>query len=262
MKRMSRFLPTSLRPRGEADEHYEMVHHRFAMRMFRDHVPSVTRYATNHAVAQYDLNGTFRLRPTDAWRFIVLEFDEPAADADGDAGDGATGRAADKGGKEWLPAWAEHAIVTDHTNFLREVRPFEVTPTIAVDRRSGQTSLAKYLVEVEDTGAGPQAAAKARDAVREAFAAAAPDAFGLRLHIANDVVREAEMAAVNEPGQAYTGRYRDRTDMYAIDELYFDHTVWGEEFFAAPAVRPALVPRTGVRVAVYAVTELVGVDRS
>lgn len=259
MKRMSRFLPTALRPRGEADEHYETVHHRFAMRMFRDHAPTVTRYATNHATAQYDLASTFRLPPGDAWRFIVLEFGDPAADAGGDAdGPASSG----SGGKEWLPAWAEHAIVTDHTNFLREVRPFEVTPSVAADRRSGQTSLAKYLVEVEDTGAGAGAAADVLASVREAFADAAPDAFGLRLHIANDVVREAEMGAVNEPGQAYTGRYRERTGMYAIDEMYFDHTVWAEEFFASPAVRPALAPRTGVRAAVYAVAELVGVDRS
>jgi hypothetical protein len=248
MKRMSRFLPTTSRPRAEADEHYVMVHHRFAMRMFRDHAPTVTRYATNHAVAQFDLAATFRQRPADAWRFIVLEFGAPAEDG--------------SGGKEWLPSWAERAIVTDHTNFLREVRPFEVTPAIAADRRSGQTSLAKYLVEVEDTGAGPAAATEALTEVRSAFAAAADGAFGLRLHITNDVVREAEMAAVTEPGQAYTGRYREQTPMLAIDELYFDHTVWAEEFFAGPAVRPALFARTGIRVAVYAVAELVGVDKN
>ncbi|TDC58543.1 hypothetical protein E1281_00910 [Actinomadura sp. KC345] len=260
MKRISRFLPTALRPRDEADEHYVMVHHRFAMRMFREHAPTVTRYATNHATAQYDLASTFRRRPADAWRFIMLEFGDPAVAAgaghDGDAGGPSVGR----GGKEWLPTWAEHAIVSDHTNFLREVRPFEVTPSVAVDRRSGQTSLVKYLIEIEDTGAGSDAGVF--ESVRSALAEAAPDAFGLRLHIANDVVREAEMAAVSEPGQAYTGRYRERTGMYAIDEMYFDHAVWAEEFFASLAMRPALAPRTGVRVAVYAVTELVGVDRS
>ena len=261
MKRISRFLPTTLRPRDEADEHYVAVHHRFAMRMFRDHAPAVTRYATNHATAQYDLASTFRLRPADAWRFIVLEFGDPAVDAGAGADGDADGSGSGHGGKEWLPAWAEQAIVNDHTNFLREVRPFEVAPSVAVDRRSGQPSLAKYLVEVEDTGAGAGVAAGVLESVRGAFADAAPDAFGLRLHIANDVVREAEMAAVSEPGQAYTGRYRERTGMHAIDEIYFDHTVWAEEFFASPAVRPALAQRTGVRVAVYAVTELVGVDR-
>lgn len=247
MKRMSRFLPTTLRPLAEADEHYVMVHHRFAMRMFREHAPTVTRYATNHAVAQLDLAATFRKRPTDAWRFVLLEFAAPDSDEDA-------------GGKEWLPSWAERAIVNDHTNFLRDVRPFEVTPSTAADRRTGQTSLAKYLVEVEDTGAGVAAADAALAEIRSAFAGA--DAFGLRLHITNDVVREARMAAVDEPGQAYTGQYQDRTPMLAIDELYFDHTVWAEEFFAGPSVRPALFARTGVRVAVYAVTELVGVDKN
>ena len=259
MKRISRFLPTALRPRHEADEHYEAVHHRFAMRMFREHAPAVTRYATNHAAARYDLASTFRLRPADAWRFIVLEFGDPAAEEGAGGGDGDDPDPR-RGGKEWLPAWAENAIVADHTNFLREVRPFEVAPSVAVDRRTGQTSLAKYLIEVEDTGSG--AGAEVLDSVRGALADAAANAFGLRLHIANDVVREAEMAAVDEPGQAYTGRYRERTGMHAIDEMYFDHTVWAEEFFASPAVRPALLARSGVRVAVYAVAELVGVDRT
>jgi hypothetical protein len=246
---MSRFLPTTLRSRADADEHYEMVHHRFAMRMFRDAAPSVTRYATNHATAQYDLASTFRQRPTEAWRFIVLEFEPPTEG-------GATG------GKEWLPAWAERAIVNDHTNFLREVRPFEVRPSVGIDRRSGQTSLAKYLLEVEDVSAGVDAAKAVLDGVRSAVASTSDSAFGLRLHIANDVVREAEMAAVTEPGQAYTGRYRDVTPMLAIDEFYFDHTVWAEEFFAGTGPREALRTVAGVRVGLYRVTELVGVDRS
>jgi hypothetical protein len=250
VKRMSRFMPTTRRPRAEADDHYVMVHHRFAMRMFRDAAPTVTHYATNHAVAQLDLAGTFRQIPTDAWRFIVLEFAPPTADSES----GTTG------GKEWLPAWAERAIVNDHTNFLREVRPFEVTPEVRLDRRRGQTSLAKFLIEVEDTGAGPEATGAALDEIRAALAG--PEVFGYRLHIANTVAREAEMAAVTEPGQAYTGRYRDTTTMAGIDELYFDHLVWGEEFFASAGVRAAFAPRAGVRAGVYAVTELVGVDRN
>jgi hypothetical protein len=243
---MSRFMPSERLPRDEADAHYERIHHRFAMQMFREHAPGVRRYAINHATSRFDLNGTFQARPT-SWRFVILEFEDVQAEGGG--------------GKEWLPSWAESAIVDDHTNFLREVRPFEVEPRVLVDRRSGQTSLVKYLLEVEARGDDVAAAERARDAIRDAVVEAADAAFGIRLVIANAVVREAEMAAVIEPGQAYAGRFLDATGMTAIDELYFDHRVWGQEFFNAPAVRAALRPVPGVRIAVHEIQELVGVDR-
>lgn len=243
MKRFSRFLPSERIPLAQADTHYEQIHHRFAMRMFREHAPTVTLYATNHAIGQFDLSGTFRRAPQ-AWRFVIIELPDPGADGTA-------------GGKEWLPSWAERSIVDDHTNFLREVRPFEVDPTVLIDRRTQQTSLVKYVVEVEAAG---DDVAPAREVHAElAEAVAASEAFGLRLAVHNRVVREAEMAPVAEPGQAYTGRYRERTSMVAMDELYFDHRDWGEECFRHLAER--LRPRPGVRIGAYAVEELVGVDR-
>jgi hypothetical protein len=244
MKRLSRFLPSERITLQQADEHYELLHHRFAMRMFRDHAPTVRLYATNRAVGQYDISGTFRRRPS-SWRFVIIELpdaDEPGAEA---------------GGKEWLPPWAERTIVDDHTNFLREVRPFEVAPTTLVDRRTVQTSLVKYLLEVEAVGDDRSAAEAAYERLAEAIAGS--DAFGLRLAVQNRALREAEMAAVTEPGQAYTGRYRESTTMIGIDELYFDHRDWGEECFRGLA--DLLRPQAGVRLALHAVEELVGVDR-
>ncbi|WP_028653518.1 hypothetical protein [Nocardioides halotolerans] len=246
MKRMSRFLPSQLVSRSDADHHYEQLHHRFAMRMFREHAPSVARYATNHAVARRDLTGGFGAAPT-SWRFVILEFD------DAPAGD-------DTGGKEWLPGWAETTIVDDHTNFLREVRPFEVTPTVLVDRRGGQLSTAKFLLEVEAEDEADPAPARARLGELSAALSAAP-VFGLRLVTRNDVVREAAMDPVREPGQAYAGAFLQRTTMIAFVEVYTDHPDHGAELLAGPDVAPLLRRQPGVRIAVHRVDELVGVDR-
>jgi hypothetical protein len=212
--------------------------------MFRDHAPTVRLYATNHAIGQFDLSGTFRRRPA-AWRFVIIELPDPGDES------------AAAGGKEWLPPWAERSIVDDHTNFLREVRPFEVAPTTLVDRRTQQTSLVKYLLEVEAVGPDRGPAEAAYAAIGDAVAAS--DAFGLRLAVRNRAVREAELAAVAEPGQAYTGRYLDATSMVGIDELYFDHRDWAEECFRG--VADLLRPQPEVRIGLYAVEELVGVDR-
>ena len=250
MKRVSRFLPSERCTRAEADHHYEWVHHRFAMRMFRDHAPSVRLYATNHAVAQFDLAGTFLARPR-AWRFVILDVDDPPADDS-------------LGGKEWLPSWAERSIVDDHTNFLREVRPFEVEPSLLVDRLTKQTTLAKYLVEIEAAGTGDDAVAAANasyERISDVVRSEGSNAFALRLAVRNRALREAEMVAVTEPGQAYAGRYLPSTTMCGIDELYFDHRDWAAEFFRSPPVREALTLDPAVRVGVYAVEELVGVDR-
>lgn len=247
MKRFSRFLPSQRVPQWQADEHYEQIHHRFAMRMFREHAPTVSLYATNHAIGQFDLLGGFKRAPA-AWRFVILELPDPGAEPP---------EGAPAGGKEWLPAWAERSIVDDHTNFLREVRPFEVDPTVLVDRRTQQTSLVKYVVEVEATDADRAPARELHAQLAQAIGAG--ELFGLRLAVHNRVVREAEMAAVTEPGQAYTGRYLDDTSMVAMDELYFDHRDWGEEGFRGLAEH--LRPRPGVRIGAYAVEELVGVDR-
>lgn len=247
MKRMSKFLPSRRCSRQEADDHYEAVHHRFAMRMFREHAPLVRRYATNHAVAQLDLAGTFRRRP-DAWRYVILEVDDPPADEL-------------SGGKEWLPAWAERRIVDDHTNFLRDVRPFAVEPETLLDLRNGQETLVKYLVEFEALGEDRGPAVEACAAFRRTLAEVAPSAFGFRLAVANGVEREAAMVEVQEPGQAYAGRYLPSTSMVALDELYFDHRDWGAELFADERIREAVAPGDGVRAGVYAIEELVGVDR-
>ena len=248
MKRMSRFLPSERCTVEQADFHYEAVHHRFAMRMFREHAPTVRLYAINHAIAQLDLAGTFLQRPA-AWRFVILDLAEPE-------------EGSQLGGKEWLPSWAEQAIITDHTNFLREVRPFEVEPRSVVDRRTEQTSLAKYLIEVDAVDEGGRAAARETyDRIWDAIGVAGEDAFGLRLAVENRALREAEMAPVLEPGQAYTGRYRPDTAFQGFGELYFDHRVWAEEFFRRPEIAAAVSARAGVHVGVYAINELVGVDR-
>jgi hypothetical protein len=87
--------------------------------------------------------------------------------------------------------------------------------------------------------------------------------FGLRLAVENRVVSEAEMVAVIEPGQAYAGSTMARTSMTHLDEWYFDHPAWGDEFFATAALTEALRDVPGyARIACHRVDELVGVDRA
>lgn len=250
MKRMSRFLPTRRRPFEEAERHYLEIHHRFARGLFRHHAPTVQRYATARAVAQYDINGRFDQEP-DVWRFIVLEFPDPSpAPGEGDTK-----------GKEWLPAWAERLIVGDHTNFLREVRPFTVDKAVLVDRRSGQLTSAKFVFEFERTAAD-EARQRDRETIRNLLVEKARSAFGLRLFLENTVVSEAQMVEVFEPGQAYGGTLLEETTMDVIQELYFDHRDWGEEFFADPEVVAVLREANCSRIGGYRVEELVGVDRT
>jgi hypothetical protein len=77
----------------------------------------------------------------------------------------------------------------------------------------------------------------------------------------NEVVREAAMLPVREPGQAYAGAFLDATTMAGFIELYCDHPDHGQEVLAAPAVDELLRRRPGVRTVVHRVAELVGVDR-
>jgi hypothetical protein len=246
IKRMSRFQPTQRRSFDEAESHYLG----FAREMFRHHAPAVLRYATARATARLDINGRFDQHP-DVWRFIVLKYDDGAG----------PGRQA---GEAWLPSWAERTIVRDHTNFLREVRPFLVDETVIVDRRSNQTSLHKYVVEFErDLDAPDDEVDATRQQLRDLMSELASDRFGLRTYVENRVAAEAAMVAVSEPGQAYAGGTKPATTMTHLDEWYFDHPAWGDELFAEPALTAALRDTPGyARIACHRVDELVGVDRA
>lgn len=251
MKRMSRFQSSSLLPLAQCEDHYLKVHHAFARDMFRYHAPTVQRYATGRATAQYDLNAGFAQAP-DVWRFIVLEFEDHPDDAGGESS-----------GEEWLPPWAEEAIVNDHTNFLREVRPFRVEPDVLVDRRTGQTTTVKYVFEFERAeDASADECRRARNRIRAGLVEAGDHAFGLRLLTENRVTTEAAMEPVREAGQAYGGRTLDETTMMYIDEYYFDHEAWGDEFFGSEGVRGLLRATPFRRIGGYKVDELVGVDRT
>ena len=249
IKRISRFQPTQRRTFDSAESHYLDIHHRFAREMFRHHAPAVLRYATARATSRLDINGRFDQQP-DVWRFIVLKYDDAAGH----------GRPA---GEAWLPGWAERTIVGDHTNFLREVRPFVVDETVFVDRCTNQTSTQKYVIEFErHLDADDAEVTATRERLRTLMTDLALDRFGLRLFIENRVVTEAEMVAVTEPGQAYAGRALPATSMTHVDEWYFDHPAWGDEFFATPQLIEALRDVPGyARIACHRAQELVGVDR-
>ena len=90
-KVIGRFDPTPSRTPEECERHYTEVHVHMAQDLLRP-MPSLLSYHTNRAVAQADVNGSWRQRPR-AWRFVVLRFTpggdarlHPGAERDGGAG--------------------------------------------------------------------------------------------------------------------------------------------------------------------------------
>jgi len=225
VKRITRFNPAG--DRDAAERHYTEAHHPFMRRMFREHGEHVTRYVANRALAQYDLAGGFRERPS-AWRFVITEVDDASA---------------------FLPARFQPLIWDDHRKVLQEIDAWEVDEHVVVDRRTGQTGLVKYLL-LYPPGAVPS--------LREAFAGA----YGARLYVSNRVMREAATTDAHGPGAAYAGGYRAEPKVSAVDELWFDNDAWAEEFFADPAVLAELRDGAPGRVEGYRVAEAIGVDKT
>ena len=65
-KLFSRFDPTPSRSPEECERHYTQVHVHMAQELLRP-MPSLLSYHTDRAVAQADVNGSFKQRPR-AWR--------------------------------------------------------------------------------------------------------------------------------------------------------------------------------------------------
>lgn len=237
MKRITRFSPAG--DRDAAERHYTEAHHPFMRRMFREHGELVIRYVANLALAQYDLAGGFRERPS-AWRFVITEVADDAG-ADG-----------------FLPERFRPLIWADHRKVLQDIDAWEVDEAVVVDRRSGQTGLVKYLLLY---AAGDGRAVRYADEHVPFMRAALARAYGTRVYVSNRVLREAATTDEHGPGAAYAGTYRADAQLLAIAELWFDNDGWAEEFFADAAVLAQLRDGAFGRVEAYRVAETIGVDK-
>jgi hypothetical protein len=235
-KSIARFEPLATVPLEEAERHYTEVHMAYARRMFMHQTSSVEQYVPQRVLAQYDIAGGFAQRP-DAWRFIVLRHDEPY----------------------YVPAEWHTLTSNDHQNCLEAIHSHIVSrEQVLDDRRSGQTTSAKYLVTF-----GSEAAERSGDVATmlETLVETFRRAPGSRLLISNDIEEERGVTGLARPAQRTTSERR-RSDLQLVLEVYFDSHRYGREFFADEAVRVALLTGSGLApVAAYLVEEEIGYDR-
>lgn len=244
VKSITRFDELPGLPRTQCDRHYEDIHTRFIRQNFRL-MPQAVTYHPQRAVAQLDPEGGWTPE-TDAWRYVVSRFDA-SIDA----------------GPQWRAIIGD--IEQDHTRFMSNMRLSVVREEVMVDRLCGQTSLEKYLLEVDadtltDVG-------RAQEALRRFADRAAPTArtaYGIRLLILNEVEREGVSEPLTAPGQSFgLGRYLSATDKIGYVEFYGDQREWMEEFFAGALCEhlTALRRTPGVgRCDLYRVRETCGID--
>lgn len=239
-KSISHFLPLAALPEEESDRHYREVHTPFARRLLRG-AEQVVSYHTARVTAELDLAGGWRQRPR-AFRFIVMRF--------------LPGRSLE------FPEVVHERIVQDHRNCLRELRSFPVREQVLLDRLSGQTSLVKYVLELDRRADTSQQAADEHLGEQLAGLVEQMDsAFGLRQVLVDHVEGEGATEAVDEPGQRPLGRLLPQTRRHAYVEVYADHPDWAQEWFAQPAVADVLRDPWWDTVRCYRVAEECGLDR-
>lgn len=223
------------------------VHHPFSRRLMRDHGPHIRKYSVDRADWQYSLSGKFDEDPT-AWRFVILDVDDELSDAVG-----------------YLPAWVQPLIWTDHAKAIERMAAWEVSPTVVVDRRCGQTTSAKFLFLYGAGDSDEQRQARRAhylDVHVTTVGKILGDAFGARLYVSNLVMREAETSDEHGPGSSYTGGYLPNSSLLAIDEFWFDNVEWGADVFQSPDAVALFRDSILGRVEGYRVDQVLGIDKA
>src|ERR1700760_976983 len=204
-KVIGRFDPTPSRTPEECERHYTEVHVHMAQDLLRP-MPSLLSYHTSRAVAQADLNGTWRQRPL-AWRFVVLRF------APGET-------------LAFTPEQNE-MVASDHVNCLYRLRSCGVEEAVLLDRVDGQLALAKFMIEADRApGVDPDEAWTVFTDLAERVRTVMDDAYGARRLLLNRVVNEVVCEALDVEGQRPVG-LDDETTRLGYIEVYFDHRRWG-----------------------------------
>jgi hypothetical protein len=216
--RITELHPLATARREDCEAHYTHHHMPMIVRARRaDAEPRVLRYRP-HLTLSERVGGEWR-DSLDYWRFVFVSY----------VGEGALGASGTK------------RISQDHTTWAQDLRSFEVTRTVLLDRRSGQLSSAKFLVlGHDDTGLSGDGLAADVVAWRNIVTDHGRSAFGMRLLIANDAITEQETEAIDVPGQRFTRRALPVHGVRYYDESYFDSAEAGVEFFTRPEVDAAL----------------------
>jgi hypothetical protein len=206
-KSMSHFLPTPARAPEECERHYTEVHLRMAQELLRP-MSALVSYHVNRAVAQADVTGGWAQRPG-RWRFVILRFDPG----------------------ETLVFSAEQAemVAQDQVNCLYLLRHSDVDETVLLDRRDGQFTLAKFMIDADRAaGVGAEEGWAAFSALADRIRERMQDAYGARLLILNRALTELECEPIEFEGQRPVGLLEETTRVGYL-EIYFDHARWGRE---------------------------------
>jgi hypothetical protein len=134
--------------------------------------------------------------------------------------------------KPALSAEAEQYIAEDHRLFLQDWHGLAAEQTVAFDARRGQTAFEAYLLEV---GCSPD-----WRAVVDGLLAYAPEAFGLRAVLVDEVRAEFEGRALDLPGQLPDRRPRPVSTTSAVVKQLFDQHEWAAAWFASDPIRAVL----------------------
>ena len=237
-KVIGRFDPTPSRTPEECERHYTEVHVRMAQELLRP-MPTLLSYYTDRAVAQADVNGGWRQRPS-AWRFVVLRFTPGETLA-------------------FTPEQNE-MVAQDHVNCLCRLRSCEVEEDVLLDRLNSQLALAKFMIEADRApGVGADAAWTSLRELAGRIQRTMDGAFGARRLIVNRVLNEVECEPLDAEGQRLIGLLEDTTRLGYI-EAYFDHPRWGEETLGAFAAGGALADPRLVDVNLLRVEEQAPLD--
>jgi hypothetical protein len=237
-KVIGRFDPTPSRTPEECERHYTEVHVHMAQDLLRP-MPSLLSYHTNRAVAQADVNGTWRQRPR-AWRFVVLRFTPGETLA--------------------FTTEQNEMVAQDHVNCLCRLRSCEVDEHLLLDRVRGQLALAKFMIEADrGPGVDGEAAWRAFSRLADRVHGIVDGAFGARRLILNRVLNEVECEPLDVAGQRPVGLLEDSTRVGYI-EAYFDHRRWGEEALGTLAAGGSMRDPDLVDVHVLAVEEQAPLD--
>ncbi|HEY1690419.1 MAG TPA: hypothetical protein VGF95_16320 [Solirubrobacteraceae bacterium] len=242
MKTITRMQPYAEDRRAESEDYYLRVHTPFLRRRYRELGVEVV-YRTNLVLAQWDHLGGWA-HPIDTWRFVQRDIEGIGADLSATTED---------------ERQVRRLIERDHLFFVADMTMYSVEERTLWDRLSKQTSLAKYLFELSEGDRPKHDAKVAAIRLSQALGELAPTLYGLRLLLENRVLCAAEPAALERPGQTFTGR-TVKSEALAIYECYFDNSQWGAEALAS-AQFVELMHDWGIdTVRGYHVLEEVGVD--
>jgi len=238
-----RGLPPHGRSRAAAESHYVGVHVPLSRR-FLMLDPAQVAYSTLRVCGQLDIAGGWN-HPPSAWRFIIF-LEDPSAPA-----------------AEWTEERVRlrRLLWDDNPLVIGESIRCEVDEEALVDRRSGQTSFAKAVLEFDRRPeiSPTEAEAELRRRVTT-LAERGAMADGLRGMTVN-WARRQRLQRLRDDGEYHLTDWAPEGPKIAYLELLFDNADWAIQFLGCDEVVDAVFSPTYAAAGAYLVDERCEFDR-